>query len=55
MITEELKKRVADFIEMEQRSGSMQVIAPLYLARCMQISQEDTAELLSIVEGDNFL
>ena len=26
MITEELKKRVADFVEMEYRSGSMQLI-----------------------------
>lgn len=41
MITEELKKRVADFIEMEQRSCSMQMITSEYIARCLQISIDD--------------
>lgn len=46
MITEELKKRVAEFIEMEQRSCSMEVMTPEYVARCMQISIDDAAEAL---------
>lgn len=48
MITEELKKRVAEFIEMEQRSCSMQVMSPEYVARCMQISIDDAAEALEL-------
>lgn len=46
MISQELQKRVADFVEMEQRSGSMQVISPVYVARCMQISIEEAEEAL---------
>ena len=47
MITEELKKRVADFVEMEQRSGSMQLITSEYVARCMQ---EDAVEALETLK-----
>lgn len=46
MITEELKNRVADFIEMEYRSCSMDLITPDYVARSLQISREDAAEAL---------
>lgn len=46
MITEDLKKRVTEFIEMEQRSCSMEVMTPEYVARCMQISIEDATEAL---------
>ncbi|WOG11525.1 hypothetical protein RJT08_20195 [Bacteroides caccae] len=50
MITEELKKRVADFVEMEQRSGSMQLITSEYVARCMQIAEEDAVEALETLK-----
>ena len=50
MITEELKKRVADFVEMEQRSGSMQLITSEYVARCMQIDEEDAVEALETLK-----
>jgi|GEM_PF-4107384 len=33
MITEELKQRVTDFVEMERRSCSMDLITPEYVAR----------------------
>lgn len=49
MIASELRQKVADFEEMEQRSGSMQVITPVYVARCMQISQEHAADALKIL------
>ena len=38
MLTEELKKKVADFVEMEQRLCSTQLMTAEYVARCMQIS-----------------
>lgn len=47
---EDLKKRVAEFIEMEQRSGSMEVMTPEYIARCMQISLDDAAEALKALK-----
>lgn len=50
MITEELKKRVADFVEMEQRFGSMQLITSEYVARCMQIAEEDAVEALETLK-----
>ena len=49
MITEELKKRVSEFIEMEQRSYSMQVMSPEYVARCMHISLDDASEALELL------
>ena len=48
MITEELKKRVADFVEMEQRS--MQLMTAEYVARCIQIAKEDAAEALEALK-----
>lgn len=50
MITEELKKRVTDFVEMEQRSGSMQLMTAEYVARCIQIAKEDAAEALEALK-----
>lgn len=47
MIPEELKQKVADFIEMEQRSCSMSVMSAEYVARCLQISREDAEEALA--------
>ena len=49
MITQELKKCVADFVEMEQCSGSMQLMTSEYVARCMQIAREDAAEVLEVL------
>lgn len=49
MITEELKKRVADFVEMEQRC-SMQLMTAEYVARCIQIAKEDAAEALEALK-----
>lgn len=46
MITEELKQRVTDFVEMEHRSCSMDLITPEYIARSLQINREDAAEAL---------
>lgn len=48
-MTEELLKQVKDFIEMEQRSGSMQVFSPEYVARNMQICIEDAKEALRLL------
>lgn len=50
MITEELKKHVADFGEVEQHSGSMQLMTSEYVARCMQIAEEDAAEALETLK-----
>ncbi|GKH21439.1 hypothetical protein CE91St9_30310 [Bacteroides thetaiotaomicron] len=50
MITEELKKRVTEFVEMEQRSGSIQLMTAEYVARCMQIVKEDAAEALEAIK-----
>lgn len=49
MISEELKRRVVDFIEMERRSCSMDLITPEYVARSLQISREDAAEALEVL------
>lgn len=38
---EELKKRIQDLIEMERRSGSMEVITPLYVSRMLNIPLEE--------------
>ena len=46
----DLKRRVADFVEMEQRSCSMDLITPEYVARSLQISQEDAAEALEAIK-----
>ena len=50
MITEELKKRVTEFVEMEQRSGSIQLMTAEYVARGMQIVKEDAAEALEAIK-----
>lgn len=49
-IMEELVKRVSDFVEMEHRSGSMQLISAEYVARCMQIAKEDAAAALEALK-----
>lgn len=47
MTKEELKQKVADFIVMERRSCSMDLITPEYVARCLQISLEDATWALN--------
>ena len=43
---EELRKAVEDLIEMERRSGSMDVITPLYVARMLNVPLEKVNEAL---------
>ena len=50
MITKKLKKRVVDFIKMEQRLDSMQFMTAEYVVRCMQISKEDAFEALEALK-----
>ena len=38
---ENLKKQVQDLIEMERRSGSMEVCSPLYISRMLNIALEE--------------
>ena len=47
---QKMKKKVADFVDMEQRSGSMQLMTSEYVARCMQISLEDVTEVLKALK-----
>ena len=49
-MNEELLERVKDFIEMEQRSCSMKVFTPEYIARNMQISIEDAKEAFRLLK-----
>ena len=43
---EELKKRISDLIEMERRSGSMDVITPLYVSRMLNVPLEDVEKCM---------
>ena len=43
---EELRKTVEDLIEMERRSGSMDVITPLYVSRMLNVPLEEVNEAL---------
>lgn len=47
---EELVKRVSEFVEMEHRSGSMQLISAEYVACCMQIAKEDAVAALDALK-----
>lgn len=47
---EELVKRVNDFVEMEHRSGAMQLISAEYVARCMQIAKVDAAAAIEALK-----
>lgn len=40
MDKENLKKQIADLIEMEHRSGSMEVCSPLYISRMLNVPLE---------------
>ena len=43
---EELRKAVEDLIEMERRSGLMDVITPLYVSRMLNVPLEEVNEAL---------
>lgn len=43
---EELKKRIQDLIEMEHRSGSMEVITPLYVSRMLNVPLEEVEKCM---------
>ena len=43
---EDLKKRISDLIEMEHRSGSMDVITPLYVSRMLNVPLEDVEKCM---------
>ena len=43
---EELRKAVEDLIEMERRSGSMDVITPLYVSRMLNVPLKEVDEAL---------
>lgn len=47
MDIEELKKQIADLVEMEHRSGSMEVITPLYVARMLNVPLEDVEKCMA--------
>lgn len=49
MYKEKLKRLIADLIEMEHRSGSMEVCSPLYVARMLNVPLEDVEKCY---EGD---
>lgn len=41
-----LKKQIADLIEMELRSCSMEVITPLYISRMLNVPIEDVEKVM---------
>lgn len=47
MTKEELMPKVVDFVEMEHRSCSINVITAECVARCLQLSLEDTTWALN--------
>ena len=47
---EELRKAVEDLIEMERRSGSMDVITPLYVSRMLNVPLEEVERVIRNVE-----
>ena len=47
---EELRKAVEDLIEMERRSGSMDVITPLYVSRMLNVPLEEVERVMRNVE-----
>ena len=54
MITEELKKRVTDFVGMEQRNGeSLCMLTAEYVARCMQISLKTSLKHSKLSKSNN--
>lgn len=43
---ESLASRIKSLVEMERRSGSMEVMSPLYIARMLNVPVEDVEECL---------
>ena len=43
---EELKKTVEDLIEMERRSGSMDLITPIYVSRMLNVPLEEVERVM---------
>ena len=43
---ESLCSRIKSLVEMERRSGSMEVMSPLYIARMLNVPVEDVEECL---------
>ena len=39
--TDSLARRIAELVEMERRSGSMEVITPLYVSRMLNVPIEE--------------
>lgn len=45
--TDNLAQRIAELVEMERRSGSMEVITPLYVSRMLNVPIEDVEAAIS--------
>lgn len=45
--TDNLARRIAELVEMERRSGSMEVITPLYVSRMLNVPIEDVEAVVS--------
>lgn len=43
----QLKKRIEDLIEMELRSGSMEVITPVYVSRMLNVPLEEVEKVMN--------
>ena len=43
---EDLKKKIADLIEMEHRSGSMEVCTPLYVSRMLNVPLDEVEKCM---------
>lgn len=46
----QLKKRIEDLIEMELRSGSMEVITPVYVSRMLNVPLEEVEKVMKKIE-----
>lgn len=46
----QLKKRIEDLIEMELRSGSMEVITPVYVSRMLNVPLEEVEMLMKEID-----
>lgn len=46
----QLKKRIEDLIEMELRSGSMEVITPVYVSRMLNVLLEEVEKVMKEIE-----
>lgn len=44
---EDLKKKIVDLIEMEHRSGSMEVCSPFYVSRMLNVPLEEVEKCMA--------